>query len=74
MMRRIVWINGLPLLLGKNEEATETNVNAARKRMGLPPLCDGSDDQPADEVNGVCTVMMRGAVVGSLEMKYPEKP
>ena len=60
MMRRIVWINGLPLLLGKNEEATETNVNAARKRMGQPPLCDGSNGYPADEVNGVYIVMRVG--------------
>jgi len=67
MMRHVVWINGLPLLLGKGEAPTEDNVNAARKRMGQPPLHDD------DEVNGVYVVWMRGAVVGSIEMKYPEK-
>jgi hypothetical protein len=72
MMRLVVWINGLPLLLGKNESATEENVDAALARMGRPPLSNGGDGRPADEINGVSTVWMRGAVVGSLEMKYPE--
>lgn len=66
MLRWVVWINGVPLLLGQGVEPTEWNVNAARAQMFLKPLNEH------DEVNGVSVIQMRDAA-RELTTKYPER-
>jgi hypothetical protein len=66
-MRDIVWINGIPVLLPFGASVTEDEVNTALSKLGRGPLGDH------DVINGVERILMRGAVTGSLEMKYREK-
>lgn len=67
--RWIVWVDGMPVLLGRGVEPTEENVNKQLRQLGRGPLV--VDGAWRSTVNCV-TPAVEMAVGDELTRKYPE--